>query len=73
MKLVAGRVDTTVGELVAVLSEVAFDVCSEEKEACLLVSLAIEDLFWNEDLRRAVGTLISVSEKRLREERVAHA
>lgn len=73
MKLVTRRVDTTVGELVAVLSDVAFDVCREEEEACLLVSLAIEDIFWNEDFRRAVGTLISVNEKRLGEKRVAHA
>lgn len=44
------KFDTTIGELVAALSDVAFEVCADKGEASFLVALALKSL-----LRRAQG------------------
>ncbi|MBI2996853.1 MAG: hypothetical protein HYY46_00130 [Deltaproteobacteria bacterium] len=71
MKLIAERVDTTVGELIAALSDAAFELCSDEKEAYLLVSLALEDILLSCAFRQAVFAFFSENGKRLPEERLA--
>lgn len=45
VKLASERIDTTLGELIAALSDAAFEVCGDEKEARGLLSLAVEDIF----------------------------
>ena len=73
MKIETEKVDTTLGELVETLSDVALEFCSDEKEACLLVSLALEDVFLDDAFRRALCGLISTSRKHLADSRFAHA
>lgn len=38
------RIDTTLGELIAALSEAAFQVSQEKKEAYLFVALALQNI-----------------------------
>ena len=52
------KFDTTIGELVAALSDVAFEVCTDKVEAYFLVALALKSL-----LGKAQGSRISVSER----------
>lgn len=61
VKLETRRIDTTLGELIAALSDAAFEVCSDENDAYLLVSLALEDIFLDDAFRRAVRALISAN------------
>jgi len=38
------KFDTTIGELVAALSDVAFGVCANQRQAYFLVALALKSL-----------------------------
>jgi hypothetical protein len=73
MKLIAERVDTTLGELIAALSDAAFELCGDEKEAYILVSLALEDIFLNDAFRRALRALFSANGKQSPERHLVHA
>ena len=38
------KIHTTIGELVVALSDAAFEVCAEKRDAYFLVALALKDL-----------------------------
>ena len=38
------RIDTTLGDLIVALSDAAFDICSDKKEAYAVVATALKDL-----------------------------
>lgn len=49
-------INTTMGELIVALTEAALDDCDEEREAYLLVSLALEDIFGTKSFLRGPET-----------------
>lgn len=45
------RTDTTFGELIVALSDAAFEICSDKKEAYALVATALKDLLGPRSLK----------------------
>ena len=47
------KFDTTIGELVVALSDVAFEVCADKEEAYFLVALALKSLLARAQVNKA--------------------
>jgi len=45
------RIDTTLGDLVAALSDAAFECCDDQREAYILASLALHEILMRAPVR----------------------
>lgn len=59
------HLDTTLGELIAAVSDAALEVCNDKDTAYLLASIALEDILAS-DVRRGAKAPSPVSREQLR-------
>jgi hypothetical protein len=59
------KLDTTLGELIAAVSDAALEVCKDKHLAYLLASIALEDIIENDSLP-SISSSMAASRRKIR-------